>query len=65
MKRNFAVHGLEQISREFSLAVELKFPFFRFSILIKNNFIKRKERNEENEDKFNKVYFGNNSVENQ
>ena len=43
---NFAVHVLEQISREFNFAVELK---FRFSILIKNNFIKPKERNGENE----------------
>ena len=44
---NFAVHVLEQISREFNFAVELK---FKFSILIKNNFIKWKERNRENED---------------
>ena len=44
---NFAVHVLEQISREFNFAVEWK---FRFSILIKNKFIKWKERNGENED---------------
>ena len=36
-EENFAVHVLEQISREFNFAVEWK---FRFSILIKNNFIK-------------------------
>ena len=38
---NIAVHVLEQISREFNFAIERK---FRFSILIKNNFIKWKER---------------------
>ena len=43
---NFVVHVLQQTLREFNLAVEWK---FRFSILIKNNFIKWKERNGENE----------------
>ena len=43
---NFAVHVLQQILREFNFAVEWK---FRFPILIKNNFIKPKERNGENE----------------
>ena len=44
---DFAVHVSEQISQEFILAVEWK---FRSSISIKNNFIKWKERNGENED---------------
>ena len=43
---NFVVHVLEQTLREFNFAVEWK---FRFSILIKNNFIKWKERYGENE----------------
>ena len=65
---NFAVHVLQQISREFDFVLEWK---FRFSILIKNNFTKRKERNGENWEKwemkikFSEVYFGNNSLENQ
>ena len=45
---NFVVHGLEEISREITFAVVWK---FRFSILIKNNFTKLKERNGENETK--------------
>ena len=44
---NFAVHVLEQISRKFNFAVEWK---SKFPILIKNNFIKWKERNGEKQD---------------
>ena len=43
---NFADHLFEQIPWEFNFAVEWN---FRFSILFKNNVIKRKVRNGENE----------------